>query len=206
MKTNKLFLLLGFLAILPFTGCSPEDDIKNPQSEPFFFYQDFSGNTTDGTPISLTDWTNFAEVGTVKWNEGIYKSDKYAEFTAYQSAQASNIGWLISPALNMDLADNERLAFDCAQAYVSSASNSIELLVSTDFNGTNVLAAHWTSVPFTKPPLNYDTNFTFFSSGIIDLSAFTGNMYLAFKVKGSGTNTSLDGTYEIDNIRLFNKK
>ena len=30
----------------------------------------------------------------------------------------------------MDLADNERLAFDCAQAYVSSASNSIELLVS----------------------------------------------------------------------------
>ena len=109
-------------------------------------------------------------------------------------------------ALNMDLADNERLAFDCAQAYVSSASNSIELLVSTDFNGTNVLAAHWTSVPFTKPPLNYDTNFTFFSSGIIDLSAFTGNIYLAFKVKGSGTNTSLDGTYEIDNIRLFNKK
>lgn len=206
MKTNNLFLLLGFLAILPFTGCSPEDDIKNPQSAPFSFYQDFSGNTIDGSNIDLAGWTNYAEVGTVKWKQGIYYSDKYAEFTSYQSTQASNIAWLISPALNMDLAENEKMAFDVAQAYVSSASNSIELMVSSDYDGTNVLTAHWASVPFTKPPLNYDTNFDFFSSGIIDLSAYTGNIYLAFKVKGSGTNTSLDGTYEIDNVRIFNKK
>jgi hypothetical protein len=206
MKTNKLFLLLGFLAILPFTGCSPENDIKNPQAQPFSLYEAFSGNTVDGNVINLAGWNNYAETGTVKWKEGIYYSDKYAEFTAYQSTQASNIGWLISPALNMDLASNEKLAFDVAQAYVSSASNSIELLISTDYDGTNVLTAHWESKTFTKPPLNYDTNFDFFSSGIVDLSTYTGNIYIAFKVKGSGTNTSLDGTYEIDNVRIFNQK
>lgn len=206
MKTNKLFLLLGFLASLSFTGCSPEDDIQNPQAAPFSLYEAFNGNTVDENVLNLTGWTNYAEVGTVKWKEGVYRSDKYAEFTAYQSAQASNIGWLISPPLNMDLQLYEKLAFDVAQAYVSSSSNSIELMVSTDYDGTNVLAAHWTSVPFTKPPLDYDTNFDFFSSGIIDLSAYTGNINIAFKVKGSGTNTSLDGTYEIDNVRIFNKK
>ena len=204
MKTNKL-MLLGFIAIFSFIGCSPENDIENPTLNAFSFYQDFSGNTVDGNNVDLTNWTNYAEVGTVKWKEGIYYSDKYAEFTSYQSTQSSNIGWLISPPLNMDLAANEHLAFDAAQAYVSSASNSLEVLVSTDFDGTNVLTAHWESKTFTKPPLNYDTNFDFFSSGQIDLSTYTGDIYIAFKVKGSGTNTSLDGTYEIDNVRIFNK-
>jgi hypothetical protein len=61
-------------------------------------------------------------------------------------------------------------------------------------------------VNFTKPPLSFDTNFDFFSSGLIDLSAYANqDIYLAFKVKGSGTNTSLDGTYSIDNVRIINK-
>jgi len=206
MKATIKISFLVFIVLVSFTGCSPENDIENPKLQSFSFYQDFSGNTTDGDNLNLTDWNNYAEVGTVKWKEGIYKSDKYAEFTAYQSGQASNIGWLISPPLNMDLAENEHLAFDAAQAYVSTASNSLEVLVSSDFDGTNVLTAHWESKTFNKPPLNFDTNFDFFSSGLIDLSSYTGTIYIAFKVKGSGTNTSLDGTYEIDNVRIFNKK
>jgi hypothetical protein len=207
MKTKKL-LLLGFLALVSFTGCSPEDDIKNSDIIPYAFYEEFTSFTeaTEGDPIAVEGWTNFAEVGAVKWNEGYYSGTKYAEFTSYQSGEVSNIAWLISPAINMDLFANEKLAFDVAQAYVSSASNSLELLISTDFDGTNVLGATWTTVSFTLPPLNYDTNFDFFSSGIVDLSAYTGNIYIAFKGKGSGTNFSLDGTYEVDNIRIFDKK
>jgi hypothetical protein len=106
----------------------------------------------------------------------------------------------------MDVYQNETLAFDVAQAYVSSSSNSIELLVSTNYNGTDVLAATWQPLNFTKPPLDFDTNFDFFSSGLVDLSSYTGNIYLAFRCKGSGTNFSLDGTYELDNIRIFDKK
>lgn len=203
-KYKKIALVL--LAILPFTGCSPEDDIKIADSTDYKFYEEFLTNTTDGTALNITGWTNFAQAGTVKWNEGIYSGTKYAEFTSYQSGQASNIAWLITPPINMDTMAHETLAFDVAQAYVSSSANSIELLVSTDYDGTNVMAANWTPISFTTPPLNYDTNFTFFSSGLVDLSTYTGNIYLAFRCKGSGTNTSLDGTYEIDNIRIFDKK
>jgi hypothetical protein len=207
MKTFKI-LGLVLVALLSFTGCSPEDDIKLPNETSFKFYEDFSTFTeaNEGNPIALTDWTNFAQVGTVKWNEGFYSGTKYAEFTSYQSGEASNIAWLISPAINMDTMEHETLAFDVAQAYVSTSANSIELLISTDYDGTNVLAANWVPITFKTPPLVYESNFDFFSSGLIDLSGYTGNIYLAFRCKGSGTNTSLDGTYELDNIRIFDKK
>jgi Domain of unknown function (DUF5017) len=203
MKKTILFLL-GVMVMTSFTACSPEEDIKNPDFQPYKLFEDFTSNTTDGAVINLAGWTNFAEAGTVKWNQGIYYSDKYAEFSSFQSGQSVNIAWLVSPKVNVE--SNSKLAFDVAQAYVSTAANSIELLVSTDFDGTNVTAANWTVVNFTKPPLNFDTNFDFFSSGLIDLSAYANqDVYLAFKVKGSGTNTSLDGTYSIDNVRIINK-
>lgn len=204
MKTIKLFF--AFFILLSFSGCSPENDIKNPTLSSYKFIEDFVSNTQDGDPIALAGWTNYSETGSVKWKQGIYYSDKYAEFSGYQSGQPSNIGWLISPAINMDTFENEKLAFDIAQAYVGSAANSIELLVSTDYDGTNVSSATWTSIPFTKPALDYDTNFDFFSSGLIDLSAYEGNIFLAFKVKSSGTNFTLDGTWEIDNVRIIDKK
>ena len=216
MKTYKK-LLLGFAFLLPFFGCSPENDIKTAEFTDYKFYEEFLSFTqeTEGNAIAIEGWTNYAQAGTVKWNEGYYSGTKYAEFTSYQSAQPSNIAWLISPPVNMDAINKEMLAFDVAQAYVSSSANSIELLVSKDYDGTNVQTATWVSIPFTKPPLDYDTNFDFFSSGIIDLATYTdtpdqlpyvGNIYLAFRCKGSGTNTSLDGTYELDNIRIFNQK
>jgi hypothetical protein len=214
MKNYKKIVLL-LIALLPFTGCSPEDDIKIPELTNYIFFEEFLSNTTDGSDINIEDWTNFAQTGTVKWKQGIYSGSKYAEFTSYQSGQATNVAWLVSPPITLNAENKEMLAFDVAQAYVSSASNSIDLLISKDYDGTNVLAANWQTITFTKPPLNYDTNFDFFSSGIIDLATYTdtpdhlpyvGNIYLAFKCKGSGTNNSLDGTYEIDNIRIFDKK
>lgn len=207
MKNYKK-IIIGLLALMPIVSCSPEDDIKIPDSTTFAFYEQFNSFTelTEGNNIDITGWTNFAEVGTVKWGEGYYNGTKYAEFTSFQSGQATNIAWLVSPEINMDVYQNETLAFDVAQAYVSSSSNSIELLVSTNYNGTDVLAATWQPLNFTKPPLDFDTNFDFFSSGLVDLSSYTGNIYLAFRCKGSGTNFSLDGTYELDNIRIFDKK
>ncbi|WP_284651097.1 choice-of-anchor J domain-containing protein [Flavobacterium terrisoli] len=209
MKSYKK-LILGVVALLPFAGCSPEDDIKIAEPTDYKFYEEFNAFTeaTEGDPIALTGWTNFAQVGTVKWEEGFYSGTKYAEFTSYQSGQASNIAWLISPAISVNKTNKETLAFDVAQAYVSSSANSIELLVSTDYDGTNVMNATWVNKTFNRPPLDFETNFDFFSSGLVDLvdAEYEGNIYIAFRCKGSGTDFSLDGTYELDNIRIFNKK
>lgn len=201
---KKINLFITITAVFLYTGCTPEEDIVTPKFSPFELYEDFTSNTTDGSAIDLAGWTNYAEVGTVRWNQGIYYSDKYAEFTSYQSAQAVNIAWLISP--KVPVSTNTKFSFDVAQAYVSTVANSLELFISDDYDGTNVTTATWVKVDFNQPPLVFETNFDFFSSGLIDLSSYAGKeIYIAFKVKGSGTNTSLDGTYEIDNVRIVNK-
>jgi hypothetical protein len=39
--------------------------------------------------------------------------------------------------------------------------------------------------------------------GLIDVSSHTGTLYVAFKVVGSGTNTTLDGAYQIDDFSMI---
>ena len=79
MKNYKK-IIIGLLALMPIVSCSPEDDIKIPDSTTFAFYEQFNSFTelTEGNNIDRTGWTNFAEVGTVKWEEGYYNGTKYA--------------------------------------------------------------------------------------------------------------------------------
>ncbi|WP_394759233.1 choice-of-anchor J domain-containing protein [Flavobacterium sp.] len=205
MKTNKIIMILGVATLLGFASCSPEQDIKNPDFTPLTFAEDFSVGAVDNTELNTQGWFNYAEVGTAKWREQIYSSNPYAEFSSFSSGNAINVGWLISPAINMDLQDRETLVFQSAQSYVSSSANSLEVFISKDFNGTNVLTATWEPLTATLP-LTTSVYFQFINSGEIDLSGYTGNIHIAFKVKGSGTNLALDGSYQVDNIRIFNKK
>lgn len=202
MKTNMFkSILFTTLILLSFASCTSDNDYKVVQFNPLVFAQDFNVGA-DNTELILTDWNNYAEVGTAKWKQQIYSGNGYAEFSSYQSGQASNIAWLISPAINMDAHEGEKLVFQSSQAYVSSAANSLQVLISTDYDGTNVTAATWTPVNATLPTTSA-TYFEFLKSGEIDLSSYTGNIYIAFKCKGSGTNSALDGSYQIDNIRIF---
>ena len=37
------------------------------------------------------------------------------------------------------------------------------------------------------------------------MSNITGDIYIAFKATGSGTNTNLDGSLRLDDIKIYNK-
>ena len=204
MKTNKIFALLGFIFALCLSGCSPEDDIKIPTFTPLLFAEDFAEGAVDNSILNTTGWKNYAEIGTALWKEQVYSGNAYAEFSSFQSGNAVNVAWLISPKINMDLKDKETLVFQSSQSYVSVAANKLEVLISTNFDGTNVTAATWTPITATLPT-TASPYFEFIKSGEIDLSQYTGNISIAFKVTGSGTNTTLDGSYQIDDIRVFNK-
>lgn len=202
MKTYKLISILSLIFSL--TGCSPEDDIKNPNLKPLLFSEDFAVGAVDNTTLNTLGWANIAEVGSVKWTEQIFSGNPYAEFSSFRSPDVVNISWLISPKINMDANEGEILVFRASQSFVSSAANSLEVLVSSNFDGTNVSAATWTTLSAKLPTISTPF-FEFIKSGEIDLSSFSGNINIAFKVKGSGTNTALDGSYQIDDIRVFTK-
>ena len=201
MKKLKNILKYTFAAAICLTGCSKESDIELQVYNSFLYQENFN-ESVDNTTFDLPLWTNFNEVGTKKWSEQKFYDNGYAEFSAFSSGQLINVGWLISPSINMDLHNGEKLSFQAAQNFLRSRENSLELLISTNFDGTNVLNADWINIPVVTP--TPDTpRFDYINSGVVDLSKYKGNLHFAFKVKGSGTNSNLSGTYQIDNVGIF---
>jgi hypothetical protein len=203
MKKTFIYSLLVIAGLTSFTSCTSESDVEYPKAKTTLFVENFTDNT-DGQVLNSTGWTNYAQAGTKKFTEEVYQDNGYAEFTSFGSGQASNIAWLISPAFDMSKQDGEKLVFQAAHAFLTSADNTLELMVSTDYDGNiaNFNQSSWLSLPVTTPKPSNDF-YEWVNSGEVDLSKFNGTLYFAFKVKGSGTNTSLDATYQIDNIRLY---
>lgn len=202
MKKISLYSCIA-LAAMVFTGCTEDSDIQNKQTKKTLFFENWDDNT-DNTTLNTLGWTNYAQLGTKLWSEQVFSDDGYAEFTSFGSGQALNIGWLISPAFDMDAQEGETLAFQSAHNFLTNTENTLELFVSTDYDGTiaHFNDATWINIPVKTPTPN-DERFLYISSGDVDLSGYEGTLHFAFKVRGSGTNTALDATFQVDNIRLF---
>lgn len=199
---NKLKSIL-FLALTAgiVMSCVNDDDTSLPNYEQLKFSQDFNEGS-DNTVLVTEGWLNYAQEGTAVWKIQQYSGNGYAEFSSFQSGNSSNIAWLVSPAITLEENNSNILRFQVSQSYVTSATNKLEVFVSEDFDGTDVAGATWTAVNANIPGTDA-TYFEFQDSGEISLSGFSGNVYIGYKVTGSGTNTALDGSYQIDNVRVY---
>ncbi|TDU43339.1 hypothetical protein BXY82_0750 [Gelidibacter sediminis] len=165
------------------------------------FKEDFE-SAKHNTNLNFKGWTNFAQAGTTKWREKNLEGNGFTEFSSFGSRVPINIAWLITPGLDMDAPSEKYLNFRAAQHHLDSPNNTLEVLVSTNYNGSNVLAATWISVDAAIPSQNHPW-YEFIDSGLIDVSSYTGTLHVAFKVTGSGTDTTLDGSYQIDDVMLL---
>ena len=167
------------------------------------FEESFS-NSIDNTILDTPGWINYAEAGTALWMEDVYSGNGYARFSAFGTGESLNIGWLISPAIDLDAQDGEILTFQTEHSYPDPGHDPLEVLISTDFDGTEagIATATWQSLTFDVSYIvDYNTWFNFTSSGPIDLSGYSGTAYIAFKYTGSDTanqNMNLD----VDNIQI----
>jgi endonuclease I len=163
--------------------------------------EDFE-STNENQSIVLNGWMNYIETGTVSWESLLYNSNRYAQISSYQSGEQNTV-WLITPAINLDLSKDENFSFDVNVGYWKQEGLSI--LLSSNFDGNHVVTASWTDVTsnFTIPTTPTNSYGTFTNAGTMDLSAYTGTIYLAFKYQGdeSGTNTNTT-TYQIDNVLI----
>lgn len=167
-----------------------------------FFTENFQ-TAIDGTNLNLTDWTNVATAGTRVWKEEVFSGNGYAEYSSFGSGNALNEAWLVSPGIDMDSHTGETLTFRTAQHHLDSDTplNSLKVYVSSDFTG-NVTTATWTQVTVVLPTFATPW-YQFVSSGGVDLSSYTGTLHVGFKFVGSGTNTALDGAFQIDDFKVF---
>ncbi|WP_298531378.1 DUF5689 domain-containing protein [uncultured Algibacter sp.] len=168
-------------------------------------FEDFEPQKNN-KPIAIDGWTNFIETGSEAW-EGYSSSSsnaslgRSARFQSSSSGDISNIGWLITPPINLDTQDGETLRFKTSNSLADSSF--MEVLFSLDWDGNEetVRSATWGVISSAYVVKDTDSFAEWFNSGIIDLSCETGTIYIAFKYTGSGQ-SSFDGVYELDEISI----
>lgn len=168
-----------------------------------FFSEDFQ-NATDNSIINLPGWANLIDKGSVAWKAAVYGTNGCAEFAISGTKVNANSAWLITPKIDLDGHTNEILTFRTAQhrVDVDSPLNTVELYISSDFDGVSFKDATWTKLDFTLANQKMPW-YEFIGSGGVDLSGYSGKVNIAFKYIGSGKNTALDGSFQIDDVQVY---
>jgi Domain of unknown function (DUF5017) len=195
-------ILKSFLAIVTVSiavSCSDDTDIA--PFKPLIFSEDFPEPEINyNATFDFEGWTNFAETGTKLWIERDFNNDGYIQFSPFGSSQASNIGWAITPGITISEGANAVLSFSSASNFVDNPENKLEVFISTNYDGINVLAATWVELDAVVAD-NTTNDYTYIPSGEIDLSTYSGTVHIAFKVTGNGT--TLDGLFQVDKVKVY---
>ncbi|MBL7886299.1 MAG: DUF5017 domain-containing protein [Flavobacterium sp.] len=205
MKKIIISVFLLSLSLGVMTSCSKEDDFEIPTFKPLFFGENFpEGDIDYNADFDFPGWVNYAETGSKKWIERDFNNSGYIQFSPFGSGQASNIGWAITPKFSIGDGQGVVFSFTSATNFVDNPNNKLEVFISTNYNGTEagVLTANWTQL--NAVVANETTNgYVYIPSGEIDLSDYSGEINIAFKVTGNGT--TLDGLFQVDDIKIYKK-
>ncbi len=196
MKTqNFKILILLSITLFQLTGCTKDSDVTVNEAKTTLLAEDFNSAL-----ISTSGWISFAQVGSKNWSQASYKNDGYAQMSSFNSGSPVNVTWLISPSINMDTQQGEKLNFQsCQDGFIRAIDNSLELYVTNDYDATNFANTNWQRIDFIEPT-SETPRYLYISSGIIDLSSFTGTVRFALKYKGTSSQT---GGYQVDKVRIF---
>ncbi|WP_143525014.1 choice-of-anchor J domain-containing protein [Labilibacter marinus] len=170
--------------------------------EPGYMY-DFNDGTS-GEDVDKNGWTQY-NLGSAKDMTYIYKSfggNSYAYVTAYKGKSEGGYKiWMVSPALNLDkvfVAPN--LKFENAIAYPNGAVIKAYVMNDADPAKATLKEELVDAVFATEENNNYE----FISSGMLDLSDYSGTVYIGFEYvaeKGQTTSFCIDD-FTFDYIEL----
>ena len=184
-STNRLAVTIGALQIL---------------------FEDFS----DG---DLAPFSSESVASSNNWQVGNPPVDEapVADASGFEGDEPSN-DWLISPAFNFNVLEDETLSFQNALGFEDTGleGRGLQVKVSTDYSGTgDPRNATWINVSdqatFAQQSQK-EGNFTpFIGSGEVDLSSDqfqSDSTYIAFQYRSSGTGGSTAATWQLNNIVL----
>jgi hypothetical protein len=171
-----------------------------------FFAENFE-SVVANTNINLAGCTNIVQKGSLYWKGSVYSGNGCAEYAISGTKVASNVGWLISPKIDLDVHSGEILTFRAAQHHldVDSPLNALDVFISNNFDGVNVASATWVQLK-ANLPTQATPWYLFVGSGGIDLSSYKGKVNIAFRYTGSGKTLTLDGAFQIDDVQIYGEK
>ncbi len=148
-------------------------------------------------------WKNLTIQGDRKFRATTHSAgeveQKYIQATAHGGKAEDYELWVISPGFNLDAASHKTFSVDIAKVYTKETT-TFKAYVLQCVNGETV------RTPITVPmPGASEADHTFFPSGNIDLSAFTGVVYIGFEyiAKGGMQNST---TWRLDNFEFGTKE
>ena len=173
------------------------DDIDGEITDPeTLLFEDFQSETS-GEPISISGWTNYAELGSQLWATGQFQDNIFGTASAFQSPDAANKMWLITPELEIDA--QVKLEFESAQGF--HVHDGLKVYISNNYDGGDPTEADWTELGGNIAGPD-DDRWDFVESGTIGLGQFPGTAHIAFVYEGSNPQGNTT-TYRVDNIKVF---
>ena len=152
---------------------------------------------TNSEDLNLSGWLNATCIdGGRVWRGKTYQSTKYIRASAYNDSNAKVHTLAITPGVT-DIG-SKTLSFKSAQDYFTQ--DNLKVLISTDFDGSDIEAATWTEISATLAGSS-NSNYEWVDSGNISLSAYSGTGYIAFEYTGSGPEGNTGG-FAIDDVKI----
>lgn len=154
-------------------------------------------NVTNNTSVVNTNWQNVIVSGERDWQGKLFEGNGYAQATAHNApATAAQESWLITQGVNLNTAEAKVFSFKSAIAYWQN-STIFEVYVLQNEGGTTKR----TKVTVPTLPTAATANYVFVASGDIDLSAYSGIVYIGFRYVGNG-GASQSTTWCVDDVLL----
>lgn len=154
---------------------------------------DFSGITDIS---QLKGWSLVTVSGNKPWFIQSYNSNTFAACTGYNGTPGKTgfDSWLITPGLDMDRMTAKTLSFTTCVGYTGSGTLEVYAMSSPDPSAAKLTRL---SARIPSPTGSWSD---FIPSGDIDLSAFTGTLYIGFRYTGEAASGYT--TYRIDDLAI----
>jgi hypothetical protein len=167
-------------------GTKPEDTSGSYLAETF---------ATNQGAFTIVDIT-LPQGGTFVWK---WDAMKFMKASAYISgSNKASESWVISPSINLSSATAPKLIFEhTGKFFTGNKLTEQTVFVSTNYTEGAPSTATWTQLTIPTWPSGND--WTFVSSGSIDLSSYTGNSNVRIAFKYVST-TSGAATWEFKNL------
>jgi hypothetical protein len=159
-------------------------------------YCDFEGYSAEINNLVSAGWTIAHTSGDKDWWLREYSSNTYATATAYKGSTGPWNEWLISPAIDIDKAPKKTLEFITQAAYQADNCGLRVYVLDSNAPATATKTLLTAQLP-TIPASGYSD---WVNSGTIDLSSFSGVIYIGWEYYADSSTTS--STYCIDNVNI----
>lgn len=154
------------------------------------FADDFESN-------NLNKWTTVDIKGSNSWETRTFADNFYGIVSNFSNTGDPTEDWLVSPEIDFDFYDSERLTFMSQTAF--NDGNILEVVVLTNYTG-DPGAATITVLDPTLDPHRGGGFGNFTSSGSIDLGSVTGKGHVAFHFTAID---AADGTqWQVDDVEV----